>query len=251
MKKLLFLLSILFSTSVFSLSEEEILQNERLEWAKDYFSKKGGPIPDGGIKILPEKEMSTYEESKKIRKKMKDDIQKFGYINQNNDPNNRLFHLKEYALHDLTSHAQNSRPTNTHLKSTIDELKMAYEFKGIPINEITESIGFAPYGTYIKDKGWIGAHHFFIKDEIGNCVFIENNIKLSHGAIIIPKEDVTYLIHNKPTTTYISGNTKSGFLYHIDWYDLNFFRSIECANKKYNEEIMQKIIELATKIDLN
>lgn len=84
---------------------------------------------------------------------------------------------------------------------------------------------------------------------VGVCNYSENNIKLSHGSIIIPEEDARKDINGKYTTIDIEGKKKSGFVYDIRWYDDNFFRQLECTSPQYDPDITQKLVELAKKID--
>lgn len=228
-----------------ALTDQEI-EAERLAWSKAYLAKEHGIEPDGGVKVMPEKEMRTYSHGERYL--MHRDIQKYGYINKPNDLNNRLFDLAYIARRDLRAHANDSSPYSTHLRSNIADIKMAYKFEGIPAG-LVNVLGYAPYLTYQKDKGWVGAMEFFTKDGLGNCSYSENNIKLSHAAAIIPKEDVTYVVNGKVTTAIAQGTPESKFIYTVDWYDDKFFKQIACANESYDSAITQGIIDLAKVAD--
>lgn len=243
MKKLnKILIAVIAATSIAHALTDEEIAAERLAWSKAYLAKEHGIEPDGGVKVVPEKEMRTYSHGERYL--MHKDIQKYGYINKPNDSNNRLFNLEYIAKLDLKAHANDTNPESTHLRSAIDDIKMAYKFNGIPANTVNV-IGYAPYLTYLKDKGWVGAMEFFTKEGIGSCSYSENNIQLSHGAAIIPKEDTRYDVNGKVTTVIVKGTPESKFLYTIDWYDDKFFKQIECANDVYDPAITQGIIELA------
>jgi hypothetical protein len=42
---------------------------EREEWTRQHFAKQGSPIPDGGVTVMPEKQMSEYKTFKDKRAK--------------------------------------------------------------------------------------------------------------------------------------------------------------------------------------
>lgn len=104
--------------------------------------------------------------------------------------------------------------------------------------------------SYHKGQGWVGAVEFFVNKSIGACSYSENNVKLSHGSVIIAKEDARNDVNDKTTTVNIVGTEDSGFLYSINWYDSTFFRELKCSNKHYSEGIKQQVIDLANQIDL-
>jgi hypothetical protein len=249
MKKIIVTVSLLAGLSAaYGTPEDDALQAKRMEWSRAHLEKQGGPVPDGGVKVIPAEQMASYKENKSTILKIKNDMAKYGYIKENSQAE-QLLNLKIVSVHDFKKHGDNYDPHNTHLKHSIDEIKMAYTFVGVSSNEITESIGYAPAVTYIKGEGWAGAAHFFIKDGIGNCSYSENNTKLSHGAVIIPKENARYDVNGKTTTVIVRGTPESGFLYNIDWYDATFFRQLSCANKSFDPKITEGIIELAKHID--
>ena len=80
MKKICTLFLLLVGTIAYA--DEASLHDARAAWARDYFAKKGGPVPDGGVTILPEKQMSQYNRFKDERIKSKKDILKYGYISK-------------------------------------------------------------------------------------------------------------------------------------------------------------------------
>lgn len=251
MKKIVSAALLLCFSNAYCTPEEDALQAKRMEWAKAYLEKQGAPVPDGGIKIIPENEMSQYQVFKEQRLQNKNDIAKLGYINKTHPEIDKFLNLKMIATHDLKKNEINYSPTSTHLRHSINELKMAYTFVGVPQNQMSEFIGVAPYLTYIKGQGWVGAIQLFVSENIGNCSFSENNIKLSHGSIVIAKEDVRNDINGKTTTVEINGTKETGFVYTVEWFDPIFFRKLECGNKVYSQDITKKVIQLAKSIDSN
>lgn len=251
MKKTVLLMLILGTSLSYADQQADDLKAKRMAWSKAYLEKQGLPTPDGGVKIVPEKQMSSYAEKKEERMKFKNDIQAFGYIKTDNPSTNQLLTLPITSKRDLIAHANDSDPQSTHLKKSINDLKMAYNATQVPSSVANTYIGAAPYLTYLKDQGWVGAIQFFNNKSVGNCSFSENNIKLSHGSIVIAKEDVRNDVNGKTTTVEVMGKPDIGFTYTVEWFDDAFFRKVECANMKYSADITNSVIALANQIDAN
>lgn len=189
------------------------------------------PKPDGGIKIIARNEMIHNR------------------FNYNVDPEFKLLQsIQLIALNPINLLANNSDFMSTHLRKSADEMKIAYDFNGIPINKINEIIGVVPYLTYIKDKGWTGVRQFFISNSLNNCYYQENYIILTHASVILAKEAVTYSVNNKVTLYHTVGENNSGFTYTIDWFDDQYFRTIKCSSNKLDKNIKTELIELAKDI---
>ncbi|PJD92671.1 MAG: hypothetical protein CK424_03540 [Legionella sp.] len=103
--------------------------------------------------------------------------------------------------------------------------------------------------TFVKDKGWVGVSEVFEKAGVGLCNYNENNLKYSHGAIILAEEDITRDVNGKATMLDVMGEDSTGYVYNLEWYDNNFFRQLECTNPKYDKSITIKMIEMAKVID--
>lgn len=219
-----------------------------MKWAREHFAKQGMPIPDGGITIKPLSTMRGYSEGLSERNKIKKQVKELGYFNQYNERAQFLNNLQKIT--DLAYKAQSTTFTinNDELKKSVDEIHMAYTFTSVPVSEVTKLYGFAPYLTYVKDQGWVGVTEFF-QSSIGNCAYSENNVRLSHGAIVIAKEDVKELVNGKVTISEVVGNEQSGFVYSVEWFDQTFFRKLECASALFNKDALNKTVALANSID--
>jgi hypothetical protein len=222
---------------------------EREEWTKQHFAKQGSPVPDGGVTVMPEQQMSEYNTFKEQRIKERADVKKYGYVKLFLPQIQSLLNFKEVSKNRFA--AQSANPADEGMRHSITEIEMAYDFKGVPSHSVTTMLGVAPSVTYITGQGWAGAMQFFEKTGLGNCSYRENNLKFSHGAAIIPEEDATKDVNGKITVTNITGEPKAGFLYSVDWYDNNYFRELKCANEKFEPSIMSSAIELARGIDNN
>lgn len=239
----------LFAADNLDLAKMDKIAKEREIWTKKHFAKQGSPVPDGGVTVIPEQQMSEYKIFKEQRSKERADVKKYGYIKQFLPQIQSLLNFKEISKNRFTTESTN--PVNEGMRRSISEIEMAYNFKGVPAHAVTTMLGVAPSVTYIKGQGWAGAMQFFEKAGLGNCSYRENNLKFSHGAAIIPEEDVTKDINGKITVTNITGEPNVGFMYSVDWYDDNYFRELKCANEKYEPYIMYSALELARGIDNN
>lgn len=222
---------------------------EREEWTKQHFAKQGSPVPDGGVSVVPEQQMSEYKTFKEQRTKERADVQKYGYIKSALPQTQSLLNFKEVSKHQFV--AKSANPANEGLRRSVNELEMAYEFKGVPAHAVTTMLGVAPSVTYIKGQGWAGAMQFFEKAGLGNCSYRENNLKFSHGAAIIPEEDATRDVNGKITVATVTGENSNGFMYAVDWYDADYFRELKCAKTNYAADTMTAMLELARQIDNN
>lgn len=222
---------------------------ERAEWTKQHFAKQGSPIPDGGVKVIPAKQMSQYTKFKEQRAKERADINRYGYIKQSSPQVQSLMNFKEVSKNQFS--VKSASPTSEGLRHNINEIQMAYEFKGVPTSLVSRMLGVAPSVTFIQGQGWAGAMQFFEKSGLGNCSYRENNLKFSHGSAIIPEEDATKDVNGKITVSNVTGETNAGFMYSVDWYDNNFFRELKCAKSEYTPDTLASMLELAREIDNN
>src|SRR5262249_44177351 len=143
-------------------------------WSRQHFAEQGMPIPDGGIKIIPENKMSGFVENKEARSKIKKEVASIGYMKMQSDRAQFLMNFENTAKHNYKSNKSSSDTESSDLKHTIDEIRMAYTFVGVPSNDVDKLIGYAPYLAFIKNKGWVGAVEFFKNNQIGICAFSEN-----------------------------------------------------------------------------
>lgn len=164
---------------------------------------------------------------------------------------------RAHAIH-FKLYAGNTRATSTHLRQQIKDLKLAFNFKGVPQGNTLAAagnitlLGVAPQGGFHEDKGgWSGAAQYFDAKSIGSCSYGVMNVKASNTAAELAIEDVTYSVNNKPTIITVEGNKVSGFLYKVDWYDDKNFHELECANMKYSSDKTNSVIGLAYQIDTN
>lgn len=228
------------------------VEEDRAEWTRQYFAKQGSPIPDGGVQVIPESKMSQYKLFKHEYERNRRDVAQFGYIKKSSPEANSLLGIKAEANKQFTKYSNGFNKTfDTNLRQSVDEIKMAYTFVGVPHSEMSEEIGVAPYLTYLKNEGWVGAIQYFVNKDIGNCSFAENNVRLSHGSVVVAKELAREDVNGKVTVVTVSGDNEDGFLYEVEWYDQTFFRTLQCANKLFDKSLVSKSIDLAKTIDSN
>lgn len=225
-------------------------QSARDEWTKAHFQSQGGPVPDGGVQVIPEKQMSSYKDSKARLVKEKADIKKYGYIRRDVPEVQSLLNA-HIAAKNAFSNGGTGSSSHSEMQKSVDDIEMAYPYRGVPVGSVTKIIGAVPSVTYIKGQGWAGAAEIFEKGGLGNCIYRQNNLKFSHGSIIVAREKATYDVNSKVTIKEIIGTPKQGFIYHVEWHDSNFFNDLDCANKIFDKNLLKAAVEMATQIDNN
>lgn len=217
----------------------------------EFFVKKGLPIPGSGVHIMPAREM--YPEKKRSVLSIKSsvsDFKKRGYVAAQNKKATLLLSLPMMAKKDYAeSNSDKLRPQSTHLRHKISDLKMAYDYRGVPESLIKKIIGFAPENTFISN-GWTGAVEFFYpKDMDTVCSYHETNIQITGTSANLAKEIVRKDVNNKITIIEVSGTDVSGYAYNVEWWDDNYRHVLECASKKFSPDTTKQTIALAINID--
>jgi hypothetical protein len=239
---------ILIPNLVFSMTTDEITaaHNENVK----ELEKMGLITPDSGIKIVPRDEMHMNALQMKKDFKETKELKTKGYISKDSKRAYELLHFDDVISKNSALEAKMYKATDAHLRSSPEDMIFAYNYVGVPKNQILQYVGIAPAGTYVKTPkaGWSGAVEFF-RSNFAFCSYLENNLHISHGAAVIIKEDAEHLVNNKVTLLDVEGSESSGFLYTVKWFSNDFIRTLECANDKFSKDITQKTIALATSID--
>lgn len=246
MKKSIIFISILALNACYA---DEALDAKRAAWSKHYLEQQGLPAPDGGVKIVSVEKFNAREAEKTNLMKVRKDIKKYGYSPRESESARQLLALDVTAVRDLKAHANDLSPMQTHLRKRINDLRLAYIPTLIPSSIFDKYIGAAPAMTYNKEQGWTGSVQFFHNKSIGNCSLTEKNVPLNHSSAILEKDFVSYDVNNKVTIVEVIGKKTSGFSYTVEWYDNNFFRTLECANENYSQSYTTNAIEIAKTID--
>ncbi len=200
--------------------------------------KKGLVLPDSGVQIVPRSSLNIPIDDQ-------DDTEDH---NKSSKRAYELLHFKDVMKQTSIMEAKMFKPYQTYMRHNVDEMPFAYTYVGVPKTQMTEFIGIAPAGMYIKNFGWSGAVEFF-KTDFATCAYTENNLNISHGGVRIAEEDVKYDVNGKISIIETEGNQISGWLYQVSWFDSNFIRTLECANIDYSQSIEIKTIVLAKIID--
>jgi len=276
MKILAVLPAILLATSVIAAEHEntnpvqigtieqgKINYKKAIEWAKEHpgvpppltpeedyaiFGKDGLPRPGSGVHIIPANKMHYDKSQVKSIEYNASLLSTKGYIEKYNQHATNLLMFHQIANADF-SKSDSLGEQSTHLRHNLSDLKMAYDYQGVPNSLVKEIIGFAPESTFIKN-GWTGAIEFFSPQEFnGICAYHEINIGLTGSSANFAKEIVNYQVNNKVTIIEVSGNEASGYGYNIEWWDDHFRHTLECASKVFTSGIKKQVITLATQID--
>jgi hypothetical protein len=238
------LLAVLLFAPIVGFGAIDDLKEERMKILAD----AGLALPDSGIKLVPRSMLNLTEEELKKGDLAKEQIKNQGYANEETSRPMELLNFKSHAESEYKNNEGNIRNSSTHIRHSIQDLKLGFIFKGVPAGLMRNYIGVVPQGGFHKE-GWSGAVQFFDHKTIGTCTYSVMNIKVSHGGVQLAIEDVTYDVNNKATLLQTFGSKSSGFIYKVKWYDNQNFHELECANMKYSADTNNSVIALANQID--
>ncbi|MEI6096061.1 MAG: hypothetical protein WCR08_11505 [Gammaproteobacteria bacterium] len=258
-KKMALLIAfVAFSIVSFAQTQENSDEQARMKMLADL----GLPLPGSGIKLVPRSKLNLSKEQLALGKKAEEEMNTLGYAIDNSDRPKELLNMRHEAKsHFRIQSAKAMSDTNTGLRPKVENLKLAFKFKGVSQSKDQHTpkmalenkiilIGAAPQGGFHENKGgWSGAVQFFEMKNIGTCSYGLMNVKASNTAAELAIEDVTYLVNKKATITTVYGSPSTGFIYKVEWYDNENFHELECANMTYSPNLKQEVINLAKNID--
>ena len=218
----------------------------------EFFIKEGVPVPGSGAQVIQSnKAFNLSSEQASVFAKFNTDQRVKGFHEEDSKTAKFLLDLPVIADKEYNERKNLAYdPYDTHLYEIKSNLKMNYDYKGVPSNLATKVIGYSPESSFIQN-GWAGAVEFFVPSFGDVCAYHEVNISLTKSTTSIPKDIATYLVNNKITTLSAVGSDKSGYVYQVEWWDSKFKKVLECASIKYSQERKNSVIELAKKIDSN
>lgn len=247
MKKTIIALSII-PVIAFSMTTE---QKEAFNKANvEVLKKKGLPIPDSGVQVIPQEQMKMEGWQKQKLLSESKELKNKGYINRSSPNAHNLLNIENKIKKMRPLEKSKYKSTSSHLREKSEDISFAYTYVGVPKNDIIEYYGIAPAGTYIKEpqSGWTGAIEFF-KTSFAICSYTEKNMLAAHGSAQIAEEEAQYDINGKITLIDVEGNESTGYLYRVNWFDNIFNRNLQCATKDFSESVREAAINLAIKID--
>ncbi|PJD90710.1 MAG: hypothetical protein CK424_08565 [Legionella sp.] len=226
-------------------------------------SELGLPLPGSGIKLMPRAMLGLSKEQLESQAQAVEEMKTLGYTIENTDYPKELLNMHREVKTQRKLYAANlQEPASTHLRYNIKDLKLAFKFEGVQQNQQSASsrrllgsreitlIGVVPQGSFHPEKGgWSGVAQFFDVKKIGSCSYGVMNVKASHTAAELAQEDVTYTVNNKATIISVQGSPNSGFIYKVEWFDLENFHELDCANMTYSPKIKKLVIALAKDLD--
>ena len=209
--------------------------------------QKEGFNINGGVTVVQSSQIHVSDKIKSQWTKDRFEQKNKGYISIYSDRAKELVQLTDSAPFKYKASKKNKDKTSSIFRKKSSEISMAYEFTPIPRQNITKVYGFSGGNTY--KNGWTGIVEFFNVENIGNCAYTENNVSITHQAAKVDEAVVSYDVNGKVTVVTIEGNKESGYLYQVDWFDKNYFHTLECANQKYSNFTKDLVIALTQKID--
>lgn len=233
------------STLAYSLTpaEREVHEKENVK----LLQAAGILVPASGVTIAPRATLNISKELIQSGERADKQRHALGYIQSTSEDAQELMNIKKTVASQSKQFKAIESDESTGMRKRLGDLKLAFEFKAVPSPLINSYIGAAPQGGF-KENGWSGAAEFFTSS-VGNCSYGLISIPISHLAAQLAQESVSYEINSKITVVEVAGNTKSGFVYNVKWFDDEFFHELECANIKYSSEIKNSVITLAKNID--
>ncbi|MBA2657182.1 MAG: hypothetical protein H0U70_09430 [Tatlockia sp.] len=141
-----------------------------------------------------------------------------------------------------------SDPTDTHLKKSFSNIKLAFDYHPLSFISDKNTLGFAPAMTYLN-SGWTGIVQYFNYPDVGTCKYMKSSVTLNGSAIRLSKKQISHYINKKPAQVMNEGRKEEGFAYLLHWYDNQYFHELSCATETFAPEAAKQIISLATKID--
>ena len=241
-KKIVLLSLCLSALSINSYSSEQSID----DFMREKMQKEGFD-PNGGVTIVPTAKLSAPKSLKNEWNVRRQEQKIKGYQSIYSDRAKELLQMGDVVHLTYKASAKNNDPNSSLLRKHMSEINMAYKFTPVPLSDTSKLYGFAACNTF--NNGWTGVVEFFQNKEAENCAYTENNVTLTHAAVKVDEEVVLYDINNKVTTVNVEGNKDSGYVYTIDWMDSHFFRTLECASKRYSSDITASVIALARRID--
>lgn len=224
--------------------QERIMQASH----RAYFKSQGLQFPEQGVHVVSPGSINLPDGLRKEVAMNQRSFLKQGYVENKNQRIIEIRDINHILTYDKQKQVNDGNPENTDLKKAVSEIKMAYSFREVPSEYVSNLIGFAAAGAYINE-GWTGILEIFTKKDFGNCFYEENNLKLAQSSIRIPSNIVTKSVNEKTTTSHVEGNDKDGFLYTVEWYDETLSHKLECVNQNYSTSNLSSIIEMAKGID--
>ncbi len=224
------------------------------------FAENKDVIIKDGVKIMPLSAMNLTEDMKKDVLNIIQEQKVKGYHETNNQSKyihqllsiDREKNVKRYNKHSgrggIDKNYNSVPELDTDFKNNLSEVPLAFSFDYTKWLKSENVIAFAPVGGYIKDKGWTGIKVFF-NNESGKCSYSYFDLHRSNMVAELNKETTEYLVNNHPSSKIIEGNVKDGFIYTITWDKKGEMHILDCANKKLDKTIIDKMIALAKKID--
>jgi hypothetical protein len=207
--------------------------------------------PKSGVHIIHTGDLKLPDAIKKDLELNKHQMKEKGYFDSKSSEAQTLLTMKGVNVLAKQNHgvANPDDPRDSHLKSNISGVGLAYNYPGIPMASNTEHKGYAAVGMWIDDKGWTGVKEFFDDESLGICSFTLYNMTLSHGSVEIGDDAVEYKVNKKPGTIVVSGSNLSGFLYYVSWYDETYIHELECATSSFDKKMVNKMTSYGTVID--
>ncbi|MBA2711611.1 MAG: hypothetical protein H0U57_13610 [Tatlockia sp.] len=207
------------------------------------------PQTGEGVLIVEDSELANIKLPQHITFAL-DSQKKLGYVPRKSYAAVQLIAMKKHHFQspgDVKFFTTNE-PTDTHLKKSLSNIKLAFDYHPLSFILDKDTLGFAPAMTYLN-SGWTGIVQYFNYPVVGTCKYMKSSVTLNGSAIRLSKKQISLYINKKPAQVMNEGRKEEGFAYLLHWYDNQYFHELSCATETYTPEAAKKMISLATKID--
>ena len=193
-----------------------------------------------GIHIVASNEMPDYPFNMKKSEK--------GYEESDSTFPHYLMALEEKQRKTWVDPALENKPSYSGIKKEKKNVPLTFIVKDFNLPGL-RIIGYSGMITHTEDNKWTGlTEDFYINDDV--CVLSITDYR-KDGILIIDEQRIKYIVNNKPSTTYIEGSEKTGFIYSVAWFNMKDSLSydLRCVNLKYDTSMIKKVISYANAID--
>ena len=191
-------------------------------------------------------------ELKDSLKSIKKQIKTKGYYESDNEYAKFLINLENENSTNLLPTFMDENGENDFIKDP-NKLKLAVQKKFPSYIMKKEILGTTPIGSWIKNKnGWSGYKLFFKQNKLTTCAFSYFNLSMSNGHVMPSNNDnEKEYIGEKESSSEVSGNEKSGYIYSVMWFTSDEVKVLDCAQSEFTKNEINSVKKLAELIDGN
>lgn len=134
---------------------------------------------------------------------------------------------------------------DTDLRKNVSDVVGSSSLKKVSDSVKTKTLGYAPVGSFDKDRGWTGLTEIFKAPGVGLCQFAHLDLKASGGGYSLSEKKIRNDVNGHYTAMNVTGKQNQGFDYEVIWFNnLNMY-TLNYVHKDYSKQFEEKVIGLA------